>query len=140
MIRQSNSSCSIYKIQKKKVITQNIGISYSDRGFLQNRIYDILRSSLIYSTSARHQQHECNASVTNATRVQYKQHEYNRSATRATRVRYEWKILILITTRVKTSVKKKWDPYIYYMAIERIQGKKQFHSKNYLSEMPSFHT
>ena len=30
-------------------------------------------------------------------------------------------------------------PYIYYMASERLQGEKQFHSKNYLLEMPRFH-
>ena len=27
-------------------------------------------------------------------------------------------------------------PYIYYMASERLQGEEQFHSKNYLLEMP----
>ena len=30
-------------------------------------------------------------------------------------------------------------PYIYYMASERLQGEEQFHSKNYLLEMPRFH-
>ena len=30
-------------------------------------------------------------------------------------------------------------PYIYDMAIERLQGEKQVHSKNYLLEMPRFH-
>ena len=30
-------------------------------------------------------------------------------------------------------------PYIYYMASERLQGEKQFHSKNYLLEMSRFH-
>ena len=30
-------------------------------------------------------------------------------------------------------------PYIYYMASERRQGEEQFHSKNYLLEMPRFH-
>ena len=29
--------------------------------------------------------------------------------------------------------------YIYYMASERLQGEKQFHSKNYLLEMCRFH-
>ena len=47
-------------------------------------------SSLIYNTIERlkHERHECDTS--------------DRSATRTTRVRREWKILILITTRVKT--------------------------------------
>ena len=30
-------------------------------------------------------------------------------------------------------------PYIYYMASERLQGEEQFHSRNYLLEMPRFH-
>ena len=30
-------------------------------------------------------------------------------------------------------------PYIYYMASERLQGEKQFHSKNCHFEMPCFH-
>ena len=30
-------------------------------------------------------------------------------------------------------------PYIYYMTSERLQGENQFHSKNYLLEMSSFH-
>ena len=29
--------------------------------------------------------------------------------------------------------------YLSYMAYERLQGKKQFHSKNYLLEMPHFY-
>ena len=31
-------------------------------------------------------------------------------------------------------------PYIYYMANERLQREEQFHSKNYLLEMPCFYT
>ena len=31
-------------------------------------------------------------------------------------------------------------PYIYYIASERLQGGKQFHTKNYLLEMSRFHT
>ena len=30
-------------------------------------------------------------------------------------------------------------PYIYYMANERLQGEEQFHTKNYLLEMPRVH-
>ena len=51
-------------------------------------------SSLIYNTSARHEQHECDTSETWATRVR---HKCDTSATRTTRVlheRREWKILI----------------------------------------------
>ena len=45
-------------------------------------------------------------------------------------------MLILITTQVKTYF---LHPYICYMASERLQGAKEFHSKNYLSEMPRSH-
>ena len=31
------------------------------------------------------------------------------------------------------------NPYIYYMASERLQGEEQFHSKNYHLKMPRFH-
>ena len=93
-----------------------------------------LRSSLIYNTSARHERHECDTSATRETWVWYK---CDTSATRTTRVRYEWKILILIATRVKTFS----HPYIYYMANEKLQGEdKQFHSMNYLLEMACFYT
>ena len=30
-------------------------------------------------------------------------------------------------------------PYIYYMASERLQGEEQLHTKNYLLEMSRFH-
>ena len=89
----------------------------------------LLRSSLIYNTGARHERHECN---TSATRVLHKRHQCDTNATRATRVRHKWKILILITTLVKTFSY----PYIYYMASERLQGVEQFQSRNYLLEMP----
>ena len=56
---------------------------------------EIIRSSLSYNTSARHERHECGTNATRTTRVQ---HECDTSDTSATRVRN----LILITTRVKT--------------------------------------
>ena len=59
------------------------------------------RSSLIYNTSARHEQTMCDTSDTNATLVTRVQHKCNTSATRTTRVRHEWKTMILITTQVK---------------------------------------
>ena len=31
------------------------------------------------------------------------------------------------------------DPYIYYIASERLQGEEQFHTKNYLLEMSPFY-
>ena len=43
--------------------------------------------------------HECN---TSATRVLHEQHKCDTSATQITWVQHQWKILILIATRVKT--------------------------------------
>ena len=53
-------------------------------------------------TRVRHkqlEQHECN---TSATRVLHEQHKCYTSATRITWMQHQWKILILIATRVKT--------------------------------------
>ena len=47
-------------------------------------------------------QHECDTSDTSETRTTALQHKCGTSATRTIRVRHERKILILITTRVKT--------------------------------------
>ena len=123
-------------------------------------------SSLIYNTNARHEQtsatratqmqhewHECNTSETGATRLQ---HKCNTSATWMTRVQHEWYMNDTSVTRVLherhecgTSEKFDFDnetsknifsyPYIYYMASERLQREKQFHSKNQLLEMPPFY-
>ena len=85
-----------------------------------------IRSSLIYNTSIRHEQHECNENATrvqhecntsntsatrvkheqrecntSATRILRKRNEYDTSATRTTQVWHEWKVLTLITTLVK---------------------------------------
>ena len=104
--------------------------------------------------STRHERHEWDTNNTNATRVQ---HEWDTSNTSATQVRH---LSALRMTQVQhecftndTSVARVKDfdfdndtsrniflhPYIYYMAREKLQGEKQFHSKNYLSEMPRFH-
>ena len=50
---------------------------------------------------------------------------------RMTGERHEWKILILITARVKTYFHKR----ISYMANKRLQGEEQFHFKKYLLEI-----
>ena len=69
-------------------------------------------SSLVYDTSARHEQHESDAS---ATRV--KNFDFDND----------------------TGKNIFSNPYIYYMASERLQGEEQFHTKNYLLEMSRFH-
>ena len=84
--------------------------------------------------------HECD---TSATRVKHELHECDTSTTR---VRNECYTSSTSTTRMKkfdfdnnTSKDIFSHPYIYYMASERLQGEKNFHSKNYLLEMPRFH-
>ena len=68
------------------------------------------------------------------------------SDTSATQVRHECYTNDASATRVKnfdfdndTSKNIFAHPYIYYLAKERLQGEEQFHSKNYLLEMPRFH-
>ena len=88
-----------------------------------------------YQTSGiwvRHKWHECGTSATqvrlsdtSATRVRI-------SARRTTRVRHERKINY-------TSENIFSHPCISYMANERLQREEQFHSKNYLLEMPCHH-
>ena len=53
-------------------------------------------SSLIYNTSASHERHDCDMSAT------WVRHKCGTSITQTTRVQHEWKILILIATRLKT--------------------------------------
>ena len=100
-------------------------------------------SSLIYNTSARNEQHECNAS---ATRVRHEQHEWDTSNTSATQVQHECSTNNTSGTRVKnfdfdsdTSKNIFSQPFIYYMASETLQREDQFHSKNYLLEISRFH-
>ena len=94
---------------------------------------------LFYNTSTRHERHEWDTSNTRATRVwhegkkwvRYERQEFDTSATRTVRVRPEWKILITTCEHFFSP------PYIYYMVSEWLPGEEQFHSKNYLLEMPS---
>ena len=96
-------------------------------------------SNLIYNTSETHERHECNSSNTSETRVQ---HNCDTSATRTTRVRRE-----CYTNDTSenfdfgnaTSKNIYSHSFIYYMRSEWLQGEKQFHSKNYLLEMPHSH-
>ena len=79
--------------------------------------------------------HECNTSET-------KRHECNSSAHKC----YTNDMSPTRTTRAKnfdfdnyTSENIFSHPCISYMANERLQGEEQFHSKNYLLEMPCHH-
>ena len=74
------------------------------------------------------------------------QHECDTSDTSATQVRHECYTNDTSTIRVKnfdfdsdTSKSIFLNPYIYYMASERLQGEKQFHSENYHLEIPCSH-
>ena len=108
--------------------------------------YEIYRSSLIYNTSVRHEQHECDTSDTNATRAQHEGQEWDTSDTSATQIQHE-----CYTNDTSATLVKNFDlgndssknifshPYIYHMASKRLQGEEKFHSKNYLLEMSRFH-
>ena len=87
------------------------------------------RSSLIYNTSARHERHECDTSATRATPVRHECYTNDTSATRVKSFDFDSDMSKNIFLH----------PYIYYVASERLQGEEQFHSKNYLLEMPCFH-
>ena len=107
-------------------------------------------SSLFYNTSARH---ECDTSDTNATRMTRVRHEQQecdtsvtQSPTRTTRVRHECYTNDTSATHVKNfdfdnnrSENIFSYPCISYIANKRLQGEEQFHSKNYLLEMPRSH-
>ena len=91
---------------------------------------------------------QCEGDTSNAsaTRVRHKQHECNMNATRTTRVRHKCYTNDTSAIRVKncdfdndTGKNIFSNPYIYYMASERLQGEEQFHTKNYLLEMSRFH-
>ena len=92
------------------------------------------------ATQATRMQHEYNTSNTSATRATRMRHEYdisNTSATRTIRVQHECCTSNTSATRVKnfdldndTSKNIFSQPYIYYVAIERLQGEEQYHCKN----------
>ena len=84
------------------------------------------------SARVRHERHKCNTSVTLSTQVRREQHKCETSAARTTRVKN-------FDFGNDTSKNIFSYPYIYYMASKRLQREEQFYSKNYLSEMPSFH-
>ena len=75
----------------------------------------------------RHERHEYNTSATLATRLRRK---CNTSATRVEKIDFD----------NGTGKNTFSQPYIYYMARERLQEEEQFHTKNYLLEMSRFHT
>ena len=91
----------------------------------------------------RHERHECNTIVALATRVRQK---CDTSAVLRAQVRHECYTNVTSVTPVKNfdfdndmSKNIFSHPYIFYMATERLQGEKQFHSKNNLLEMSCFH-
>ena len=88
------------------------------------------RSSLFYNRSARHERHEWD---TSATRVLHERHECYTNDTSATQVKN-------VDFDNDTMENIFSHPYISYMTNEKIQGEEQFHSKNYLLEMPRSHT
>ena len=79
-----------------------------------------------------HERQECDTSEIRATRVRHKCYTNDTSAARTTRVRN-------FDFDNDTSENIFSHPYISYMANERLQGEEQFHSKNYILEMPRYH-
>ena len=84
-------------------------------------------------------------SDTRATRMTRVRHKCGTSATRTTRVRHEC-YMNDSATRVKNfdfdndTIENIFShSYISYMVNERLQGEEQFHSKNFLLEMPRSH-
>ena len=83
------------------------------------------RSSLTYNTSATRVRHEYYTNDMSATRVLHERHECDTSEN--------------VDFDNDTGKNVFSHPYIYYMARERLQGKEQFDTKNYLLEMFCFH-
>ena len=74
----------------------------------------------------RHERRECD---TSATRVLHERQECDTSATRVKDFDFD----------NDTSKNIFSNPYIYYVASERLQAEEQFHSKNYLVEILCSH-
>ena len=87
------------------------------------------RSSLIYNPSARHEQHECDTSDTNATRATQVRREYYTNDTSVTRVK---------NFDFYNDIRKTIFLHLYMIRV-RLKGEEQFNSKNYLLEMPFSH-
>ena len=130
-----------YKHNAKKCIQLEV------KGIFKYRLNMIVRSSLFYNTSARHEcqtratrvQHECKTNDMSSTRVQHEGHKCDTSVTWTTRVRHE-----RYPNDTSVTLEKNFDfvndtsenifshPYTSYMANEKLQGETQFHYKNYL--------
>ena len=115
---------------------ENVYLLKIQRNFFQEHLRG---SSLFYNTSARHERHKRDTN-------DLVRHECDTIATKMTQVRHKCYTNVTIATRVKnfdvdkdTSENIFSHSYISYMANERLQGEEQFHSKNYLFEMPRSH-
>ena len=116
---------------------------YTDLVYFTTRVPDTSDASATRVKQARHEWHEYNTSETRMRRVR---HEWNTIAIQTTRVRQECYTDNKSTTRVEnfdfnndTSENICSHSYVSYIANRRLQGEEQFHSKNYLSEMPRSH-
>ena len=95
-------------------------------------ISDTLLKDLV-CFSARHELHEWDTNDTSATRVLHEQHECNTNNTSPTRVKN-----FNFGNHASENIYSQ--PYINYMANQRLQGEEQFYSKNSFLEMPRSHT
>ena len=87
----------------------------------------------------QHERDECNMSETRATPVQHKCYTNDTSATRVLHERQECNTSENFDFDNYTSKNIFSHPYIHLMVSERLQREEQFHSKNYLLEMPHSH-
>ena len=81
------------------------------------------------ATLATRMRHECDTSPTRTTRVWHESCKNDTSATRVKNFDFD----------SDTSKNMFLHHNIYYIAREKLQGEEQFHSMNYLLEMPCFH-
>ena len=81
-------------------------------------------------------QQECDTSKASATQVRHECYTKDKD-TSATQVLHERVKNFYFDNDMSKNIILY--PYIYYMPSERLQGEKQFHSKNYFLEISRFH-
>ena len=120
-----------------------MGVQFENNFPFNITFVKIIEDLIYFSTRVPNTSNTNDTSETQTTRVQQ---ESDTSNTSATQMRHECYTNDTSSTRVRnfefdndTSESIFLHPYISYMAYERIQGEAQFHSKNYLLQMPRSH-
>ena len=107
-------------------MSESVDNEINDLIYFTTRVPDTSDTSATRATGIRH---ECNTSDTSAARVRRECYTNDASATRVKNFDFD----------NDTSENMFSNPYIFYMASERLQGAEKFHFKNYLFEMHCFH-